>query len=311
MALPVGTVEWVVVLAAPEHTTAFGHSTPGGAWWFYGKSSLLDSAAWQQVVAQAGGDAQAAFDRHLGGMDRIVSIDGRFDLDSGFCEIPSAHLNEIVATLDRFFGCRLSALNAALQRVLPAPPSPLAPCFRELLGAGSLAAVQAHLSERAAGSDNAAFLAVLYAHRSLAMDDLSPYLEAARACSHATAQLAAGLNSVDDAIALVSALPGRDSIFDNPERLAMPDETLRLRTGSERDRALLLQLLIENLPAAVIDGIDGPIRVRFGADSALIDIGPRCVDLRTMQDAHPARTQRLALRSFDFDFRPHAHFLSL
>ena len=308
MALPTGTVDWVVVLAAPEHTTAFGHSTPGGAWWFYGKSSLLDSAAWQQVVEQCGGDAQASFDRHLGGMDRIVSIDGRFDLGTGFCEIPAAHLDEIISTLDRFFGCRLSALAAALQRLQPAPPSPLGPCFRALLGAGSLAAAQAHLCELAAGSDSAAYLAVLYAHRSLAMDDLSPYLEAARACSHATAQLAAELNAVDAAIAVVSALPGRESIFGNSERLAMPDETLRLGTGSERDRALLLQLLIENLPATVRNAIDGPVCVRFGADAAFAYIGSRCIDLRTMTDIPHALTQSLALRSFDFHARPQGSF---
>lgn len=293
MALPAGTVDWVVVLAAPEHTTAFGHSTPGGPWWFYGKGALMDAPTWRREVQAGGGDAQAAFARRLGAMDRIVSIDGRFDLASGHCEIPGPLLQEIVQSLDDFFGARLAVLQQGLDRRQDAPPSPLAACFRELLGARSLEAVRERLAGQGAGRAGSPLLPVLHAFRSLEVDDLGPYLQAARGCSHATARRAAQLASVDEALQLVAGLPGRESLFGDRERLAMPDETLRLGTGTERDRALLLQLLLEHLPLAQRPAA---VRARIGADHAFVEAGARCIDLHTFTDTDPQRARLLAPR---------------
>ena len=41
---------------------------------------------------------------------------------------------------------------------------------------------------------------------------------------------------------------GRDSIFDDLERIALPDEVLRFGTGTHRDRALLLYTLLRQAP---------------------------------------------------------------
>ena len=41
---------------------------------------------------------------------------------------------------------------------------------------------------------------------------------------------------------------GRDSIFDDLERIALPDEVLLFGTGSHRDRALLLYTLLRHAP---------------------------------------------------------------
>jgi hypothetical protein len=53
--------------------------------------------------------------------------------------------------------------------------------------------------------------------------------------------------SVDDALRAVEAIAGNASVFDDPNRIAMPDETLRFGTGTDRDKALLLHVLLEHL----------------------------------------------------------------
>jgi hypothetical protein len=51
------------------------------------------------------------------------------------------------------------------------------------------------------------------------------------------------MRTLDDAIVYVEAIPGRESIFNDADRIAMPDEVIRLQTGTERDRELLLRVL--------------------------------------------------------------------
>ena len=45
------------------------------------------------------------------------------------------------------------------------------------------------------------------------------------------------------------AIAGSESIFEDPDRIAMLDETIRFDTGSDRDKALLLHVLIERVVA--------------------------------------------------------------
>ncbi len=50
--------------------------------------------------------------------------------------------------------------------------------------------------------------------------------------------------NLDDALAVVRAIPGRDSIFGPYNRLALPDELLIFNTGSDTERILLLYALL-------------------------------------------------------------------
>jgi hypothetical protein len=75
------------------------------------------------------------------------------------------------------------------------------------------------------------------------MDPL-PFLLAARN-SPSCRRIGKTLGSLQDALAVVQAIVGSQSIFEDRSRLAMPEETLRLDTGNDRDRALLLHVLLE------------------------------------------------------------------
>jgi hypothetical protein len=97
-------------------------------------------------------------------------------------------------------------------------------------------------------------LRALYCFRTLDLPDLRVYLRAARRGAR-IADLSARIATVDDAVRSVAAIAGSESIFEDPDRIAMPDETARLGTGTARDKALLLHVLLERALA-----IDDPAR---------------------------------------------------
>ena len=278
MMLPAGVVDTVVVLGSPEHYTAFGWDDAGRAWWFYGKNCLLSAGEWRELVRERhGGDAQAAFDQRFRQIDRILSVNGTWYFSTGDCSIPDDRLAVLAAMLDRYFGIRIAQFGAAIDRPrVRHAPSSFAPLFRELLAVDSLRTVRHRMLEPGGSVPDRVTELVLLAYRSFAVADLGPYLIAARR-SPDCRKLGAGLGSIQAALDAVHAVPGRDSIFGDRDRIAMPDETLRLGTGSDRDLALLLHVLVESMPAAC--KAPGPIETRFCADDSYV-IGPDfCVSL--------------------------------
>lgn len=248
MLQPIGVVENVIALSCLRHYSAFGWDQNGECWWFYGKNKLFSSKDWKQLVdEQFEGDAQAAFNQRLADFDTITSVAGTFDLTDATSSIPADHIDTIVAKLDVFFGCRLEQLSAALAKPRrTTPEAPVASILRELLGTQSLENARARLLR----ADDPICQQVLYSYRTLHVNDLFPYLSAARYNPN-TKLLGLELKSVKEAIEVVRSLEGNTSFFKDRMRLAMPDETLRLRTGSDIDKGLLLHVLIEHFHQAI------------------------------------------------------------
>jgi hypothetical protein len=246
MTLPVQTVDTVVILASPAHYTAFGWNPAGQTWWFYGKNALFSERQWHKRVAQQyEGDAQLAFEDCLPFADRLISIHGTYNFTTGRGSIPVEVRDEILTKIDQFFGIRLSQIAEALKQPLTViEPSVFAPMFRQLLGVQSIDHAREQILVSQAQIPDLLTQTILLSYRTLAVSDLSPYLIAARN-SPACRRLSHTLLSVQDAMTVVQNITGRDSIFNDRERLAMPEETLRLDTGSDRDCALLLHVLIE------------------------------------------------------------------
>ena len=277
MMLPAGNIQNVIALSSVTHYTAFGWSPRGDIWWFYGKNNLLSATDWQQLVAQDfNGDARAAFNLRLDDFDRITSVAGTFDLTTGHTTIPLDHIDEIAQKLDQFFGCRLQQLTAGLaQPIVVRPEAATAPILRDLLGTQSIEQARVRLLN----SDDPSCQQVLYSYRSLQVHNLLPYLSVARHNPRAK-QIGSTLQSLQEAFDLVRSIPGMGSIFDDRDRLAMPDETLRLQTGSDIDKALLLHVLIEHyLTASCAEGL---ISTLITSEDSYV-CGPRfCFSLNTM-----------------------------
>lgn len=278
MTMPAGTFANVVALAGPSHTTAFGWSGDGEPWWFYGKNRLYFPEDWQDQVAQRQPlDVQAVFDELLADVSRVVSAAGTFNLETGEANLPDAHIDEIVAKMDQFFGIRLRQIEAARLRPRKrCPEDPLAPYLRELLGTSSIE----HVLQTLGASDDAACQLVLYAFRSLLARDLGPYLDSALAQPNCRA-LARTLKTMDEAIGGVAGIAETESIFGDRDRIAMPDETLRFRAGTDRDKALLLHALIAHMDAR--DENHRLLATLLGERMSFVQIGSQYVDAGTGQ----------------------------
>lgn len=273
MTVPPGAIANVVALAGPSHTSAFGWNSDGEAWWFLGKNRLFFAEDWQDHVAEAaGGDAQACFDALLQDASRIVSVAGTFDLETGSANLIDDHIDEIAAKMDAFFGIRLRQLADGLSKPRRhLPEDPVAPYLRALHGAASASVVL----ERLGDSRDAAGQGVLYAFRSLAVADLHPYVMAARAQPNCR-KLAQSLKTVEDVLAATAGIGQSDSILGNRDRIAMPDETLRFGTGTDRDKALLIMTLLFHVEAR--SGGDRQAVALLGVDASTVKFGSQYID---------------------------------
>lgn len=247
--LPNDLVEDIALIGSPAHYTVFTWSK-GGTWWFYSKHELHSPATWGQLVADIyGDDAQAAFDDRLPRFDRIITISGSYIFASGEASMDEVRLANVVTGIEAFLGFR----PAQLDRALTTPPrfltaTDLATTIDEIpVGAGA-EAVHARLRRAAFEEDHPSAWGALHAYRSLDLPDLRVYLSAARR-SIRLADTFGRLETIDDAFRAVASINGGDSIFEDANRIAMPDETARFATGTDRDKALLLHVLLEQVLA--------------------------------------------------------------
>jgi hypothetical protein len=255
LTLPGGSVDDFAIIAAPTHYSVLlwsGEET----WWYYSEHELYSASGWARVVAEGhAGDAQAAFDDRLHDFDRIITASGTHAFAAGKTSIDRSRLAEIVHTIDAFFGVRLSQLDRARELSAQlAPPSNVARTTRDLSSASGAQEVRARLRRAALDAGDPVALRALYCFRTLDLPDLRVYLRAARRGAR-IADRSATIATIDDAVRSVAAIAGRESIFEDPDRIAMPDETARLGTGTARDKALLLHVLLERALA-----IDDPAR---------------------------------------------------
>jgi len=96
----------------------------------------------------------------------------------------------------------------------------------------------------------------LYVFRRLDVPHPQVYVRAALR-DYNVKQLAQGITELSDALSIVAGIEGRDSIFGSKDRIAMPDETLYFKAGSDRDKALLLYTLLRHSPIGDTESVIG------------------------------------------------------
>lgn len=266
-----GHLDGIVLLQSNTHCTVFGW-TGDDAWWFWGKQALFTPAEFARWVEQNhDGDAADALLTIMGApMRRIISRRGTLDIAGGCSSLPPDEVQRTLAAIDRFFGRRPNALNGCTDTLRQVPPSPHDRLFDGAVRCTSAEQVQGLVRQALHGDagDRTAGTHAMLAFRSLDLDDLTPYLHAARR-GPLVAGLATTLGSADEAIAAIAALETLPALGD-PRRLALPDEVLGRGSASPAERALMLHVLLER-----IDG--GPVRTVLMGDDAVTRSGSLAV----------------------------------
>jgi hypothetical protein len=247
------TLDGICMLASSLHYTVFGW-TGDQSWWFWSKRDLFTQRAFHDKIAeQHGGDPIDAITSVMAApVRRLISRRGHVDFDAGVSSLPVEEVETSLAVIDGFFGHRPHGLDVSMDQLRFVATSAHDVLFDEAIQCASAAEVQQvvrrHLD--AAGPTAAAATEALLAFRSLEVDDLMPYLVAARRGPLVTAR-AAGLRSVDEVIAVAAALEDVPALGD-PSRLALPDEVLARGCCSPVERGLLVHVLLEHVGMAPV-----------------------------------------------------------
>ena len=119
----------------------------------------------------------------------------------------------------------------------------------------------------------------LYAFRSLEVPHPHAYVRAALRDYHVQKR-AEEIEAVSDALEIVAGVAGHQSIFGTRDRIAMPDETLYFRTGSDRDKALLLYTLLHHSLIGDRETVIG-----FSDESSFVFYQDQWIDLATLRSS--------------------------
>jgi hypothetical protein len=280
-------LEGVVVFGSPAHYTTLVERR-GRGYWFNGKHEYHDAASWAQVCRSldAGSDGtaateeavQAAFDARQQGLDRLITPLGVHRFHTNESTLSPARLARTNEWLASFFGAGLRPISAAVERGVGFLPDPLEEgCLRALDEATDAAAARQRLRELGRAYPGSIMELAHYAFRDLWVEHPQAYIEAA-ARGHLTRGRAAGVTCAADALDAVAEVAGGDSIFDDLDRIALPDEVLLFGTGTHRDKALLLYTLLRHAPYL------GPVE-RDGLQLVFTDTGSFVLAGDTVLDA--------------------------
>ena len=253
-------LEGVVVFGSPMHYSTLVERQ-GRGYWFNGKHEYHDAESWaracgthdaespaRESAAPGAAAVQKAFEARQQGLDRLVTLLGGHRFHTNESTLSATRLARTGEWLKRFFGAELRQIGEARERGIRFLPDRLdEACLRTLDEATDAAAVRRRLKELARQHPGSIMDLAHYAFRDLWVEHPEAYVEAA-ARGHLTRRRAAGITCLAGALDAVREVAGRDSIFDDLERIALPDEVLLFGTGTHRDRALLLYTLLRHAP---------------------------------------------------------------
>jgi hypothetical protein len=221
--------------------------------WFNGKKDFFTSDSWKETIeANSPEEAKAYFESLMYMTDTIITLSGHFDAKNRVSSIPEPELRSIASEIVDFFGEGFEQIQqfANLDDVhftAPANTSLIADTF----ASDGAKAMRARIHNLAETPSQTLARNALYSHRGMSVPDAQPYLAAA---CRSLARLSArpSITSLDDAFSAIRSIAGTESIFGDRNRIAMPDEVLHYRTGSDRDKALLLYCLLSVAGESVV-----------------------------------------------------------
>ncbi|MFH1721760.1 MAG: hypothetical protein ABH950_04050, partial [Candidatus Altiarchaeota archaeon] len=177
----------------------------------------------------------------LNDIDRIITSYGVYMIKDGVSTIPKRELEGHLKAFTDFLGFVPDQLAQAGHVTYKKREFPQV----DFSATKSADDVQRIVREMAAKHPGSVFEQALYAYRSLDVEHPEAYAMAALRDA-TTRKHARKVRSVGDAVDIVRGIKGNESIFNSLERQALPDEVLLFKTGSHRDKALLLYSLIHH-----------------------------------------------------------------
>ncbi|NQW71974.1 MAG: hypothetical protein HQ453_04525 [Actinobacteria bacterium] len=304
MTKPTEGIDGICILATPTHYSVLGWQGLDG-WWFYGKHELLDQAAYRaRVEERFGGDPDLGIHDRIDGLDRIISRRGTLDLAARRSSIPRDEIARVAEAVGRFMGAIPPALQQAIDDGIEVhEPSTFDSLFAHCLELDSAEEVRHHIRAvaQADGPASSAAQEVLACYRLLDIADPGAYVAAARRGT-ATAAARSEVRGVADALSIARGISLGPSVLGDRDRIAMPDETLHLRTGTDRDRALLIHVLLETPQS--------PIQTLMLEDDSIVMGDDWCISATTLEqvEAPPSHLVRVRLsRPMREPARHHPH----
>lgn len=272
--------ESMLFLGSPAHYTVLCWNGED-VWWFYSKHEIFSVEDWARVIRERyDGDWQLAFNDRLPGFDRLMATSGLANFHDRELSIPAPEFTSFVARIDAFFGGRVAQLDEALELPLAhSESSHIREAFDAISEATGAAAVRDGLRQLALRNNQRASLRALYAYRTLDVPDPNIYLDVARRSACLGREMVPP-QTLEEAIGIIADIEGNESIFDDRDRIAMPDETLRFSTGTDRDKALLVHVILERLGSMAGSG-GGPVETVMTAKDSYVTGPDFCISVKT------------------------------
>ncbi|MCA8881557.1 MAG: hypothetical protein KDA73_16745 [Rhodobacteraceae bacterium] len=296
LAFPEFAAARLFFLMEPSHCTVM-HWNADDAHWYYSKKLQFSRQDWRRLVTQDyAGDVQLAFDDKLHDCDTIATAEGLVTCgESG----STLDLGRHAATIDiaeRFLGAATRQLTRLRQEATVgfreelAHPGVLFASLGDFSGAADVAE---RIRSRAFDARDPFAVRALHVFRAVDVPDPSVYLFAGHSSGLAETFLPRP-TSVEECLSVVRACEGTESIFDDRDRIALPDETMRYRTGSDRDKALLLHVLLDRMDGWT-PGRSTRWRTTLGARRAIVDGPGLRIDAESLMPAEAMDVMPIAV----------------
>lgn len=270
----------LVVLGSPFHYTLFVLYGASG-YWFNGKREGFSASAWAEVKQDPEGLVRALRER-LAIVDRTIAWRGTHFLRGNRSTMPEDDLARIYGVLWKFLGRRPAALRALDARPVVYEPTPAPPPLDTEDAAGE-EAVREAVSALAEAHPRSVYALAPYTFRSLRVERPEAYIHAGLRGPRVR-EAAGSISSVAEACSIAKAIPSRQPVLEDPERIALPDETLLVDHAGHRDRALLvlgLLALAGRVPAEAKRGL----ALVLAPEASYVRVGGRLFDADTGAEA--------------------------
>ena len=236
----------IVFIGSPFHYSLLLFPEGSDGYWFNAKRELFDAASWRTALGEEHTPEvirDAFFSRMLG-FDRLITANGCCIFPRNESNLSHADLESLCGKISRFLGVELKELLPATEETgTLSYTSCTSPVLPDIAGCESGAEFAERLLTLIKTNSDHILSSSLYTFRRLDVPEPQTYVSAALS-GYRVWLRSAEVTSMEDALALVRAIPGRDSVFGPSDRLALPDEVLIFNTGNDIERILLLYTLL-------------------------------------------------------------------